>query len=345
MALLQVTEAGLFCERGGFFVDPWLPVERAIVTHAHSDHATPGSRRYLTAQSNVELLRARLGEIDVAGLAFGESISLNGVHVSLHPAGHMLGSAQVRIEHAGEVWVMTGDFKTQADSTCPPLEPLRCHGLVTEATFALPIYRWAEPASVFAEIDQWWQRNQLLKRTSVIFAYALGKSQRVLHGLLERHGPVFVHGAVLKYLPAYAAAGVAIAGIEHATAEAVKAAKGRALVVAPPSAMKSPWLRKFGAVSTALASGWMRIRGARRRRSVDRGFVLSDHADWDGLNSTITASGATRVWATQGYSEILARWLGERGLEAQPVATRFKEETASIGDSETSESTVDTQQP
>ena len=265
MAIVEMTEAGLYSPAGDFYVDPWQPVERAVITHAHSDHARPGSRRYLTASTNVPLLQARIGPVQATGLAYGESITLNGVQVSLHPAGHILGSSQVRIEHRGEVWVVSGDYKTAHDPTCSAFEPIRCHGFVTEATFALPIYRWPEPRTVFEELDAWWAHNQTIGRTSVLFAYALGKSQHLLAGLIERRGPILAHGAVLRYLPIYDALGVKLPPVEHATAESVKAAKGQALVLAPPSSLGSPWLRKFGMVSTARASGWMRIRGARRR--------------------------------------------------------------------------------
>jgi putative mRNA 3-end processing factor len=337
MALVEMTEVGLYCSAGDFYVDSWLPVERAVITHSHSDHARPGSRHYLTASANVPLLQARIGPVEATGLPYGDSIDMNGVRVSLHPAGHILGSSQVRIEHHGEVWVVSGDYKTAPDPTCPAFEPLRCHGFVTEATFALPIYRWPSPRSVFEELDAWWAHNQTLGRTSVLFAYALGKSQHLLAGLLERRGPILAHGAVLRYLPVYEAAGVRLTPVEHATADSVKAAKGQALVLAPPSALGSPWLRKFGTVSTALASGWMRIRGARRRKSVDRGLILSDHADWDGLNTTIAATGATEVWATHGYTTTLARWLVGRGVDAKAVATKFEGDEA---EEETQEETM-----
>ncbi len=326
MALIELNAAGLYCPAGDFYVDPWQGVDRAIITHSHSDHAHEGSRNYLTATSNLALLRARLGEVNATGVEYGESVTLGQVKVSLHPAGHILGSSQVRIEHRGEVWVMSGDYKTASDPTCAAFEPLPCHGFVTEATFGLPIYRWPEPAEVLAELDAWWAHNQTIGRTSVIFAYALGKSQRLLASLRELRGPILAHGAVMRYLPMYEAAGVKLPPVVHATAETARAGKGKALVIAPPSARGSPWLKKFGPVSTALASGWMRIRGARRRRSVDRGFVLSEHVDWPALNSTIEATGAQQIWVTQGYTSAVARWLNERGIEARPLATRFEGE-------------------
>ena len=323
MALLELSSAGLYCSAAQAHIDPWRGVDRAIITHGHSDHARAGSRCYLAQQQSLPILRARLGKIDAQGLNYGETVLLGDVRVSLHPAGHVLGSAQVRLEHRGEIWVVSGDYKTHADPTCARFEPVRCHGFVTEATFALPVYRWPAPEQVAAEIDAWWAENQTLGRTSVVFAYSLGKAQRALAMLPELRGPIFAHGAVLKMIDAYRAAGVALPSVELATAEAIRACKGKCLLIAPPSTDGSTWLQKFGPVSTAVASGWMRIRGARRRRNVDRGFILSDHADWDGLNSSVRATGAEQVWVTHGFTNPLARYLQDQGLQARPLETRF----------------------
>ena len=327
MSLLDLTPSGLYCAAADVYIDPWRGVDRAVITHGHSDHARFGSRRYLCHRDSVPILHARLGDVAAEGLEYGEAITLSDVRVSLHPAGHVLGSAQVRLEHRGEVWVVSGDYKTQADPTCASFEPIRCHGFVTEATFALPIYRWSSPEKLAAEIDGWWAGNQVVGRTSVIFAYSLGKAQRVLAMLPVVRGPIFAHGAVLRMSEVYRAVGVALPPVEHASAERVKAAQGRALVIAPPSADGSPWLKKFGPISTGVASGWMRVRGTRRRRSVDRGFALSDHADWEGLNSTIRTTGAEQVWVTHGFTNIFAQWLNEQGTCAKPLETRFKSET------------------
>ncbi len=325
--LLQITAAGLYCPAGDFHIDPWQPVERAVVTHAHSDHARPGSQQYLAAEVGVDLLKERLGpDAVVQGLPYGETRSMNSVRVSLHPAGHILGSAQVRLELAGEVWVVSGDYKLASDATCQAFEPLRCHTFITESTFGLPIYRWQAEQAIFANLNAWWLANRQRKRTSVVYAYSLGKSQRVLAGLDESIGPILVHGAVERYLDIYRAAGVRFPAIEKATAETSQATRGQAIVIAPPSAAASPWLRKFGPVATAIASGWMQIRGMRRRRSVDRGFALSDHADWSGLLTAIHATGAERVWVTHGYTSVMARWLNEHGIHAEAIATRFEGE-------------------
>ena len=334
MSLLTTNENGLYCPAGDFYIDPWRPVDFAVITHAHSDHARPGARHYITAETGTQLLRERLGpEASIAGIAFGESMSRNGVKVSLHPAGHLLGSAQVRMEHRGEVWVVTGDYKLEDDGTCEPFESIRCHTFVTESTFALPIFRWRPQREIFSQLNGWWRNNQTLARTSVVFAYSLGKAQRLLANLDATLGPIFVHGAVSRFIPAYEAAGVKLPQVEFATAEAVRAANGAGILIAPPSADASPWLRKFGETSTAFASGWMQIRGARRRRALDRGFVLSDHADWDGLLATIRASKAERIWVTHGYTVPLVRWLRENGYNAEAITTHFEtEETAALSE-------------
>lgn len=325
--LLKNTDRGLFCERGNFYIDPWKPVDFAIVTHGHSDHARWGSKSYLTAKPGVPILQHRLGSnAKIEGIDYRKSLSHNGVKISLHPAGHILGSAQIRIEYGGEVCVVSGDYKLEDDGTCLPFEPIRCHTFVTESTFGLPIYRWSPQAKIFSQINKWWRENQKRERTSVLFAYALGKAQRILSGLDPSIGPIFVHGAVQRFLPVYENAGVKLPATMRADAENMKAARGKAFVIAPGSADNSPWLRKFGDVSTAFASGWMQIRGARRRRSLDRGFVLSDHADWEGLLQTIRATEADNIWVTHGYTGQLVRWLRDNGKQAEIVETRFQGE-------------------
>lgn len=296
-ALLQVTEHGLYCAAGDFYIDPWLPVTRAIITHAHSDHARPGSQRYLTTPTGAAMLRMRVDyNARIVAQPFGEPLNVNGVRVSLHPAGHMLGSAQVRVEHQGKVWVVSGDYKTEPDITCEPFELVPCHTFISESTFGLPIYRWRPQTEIFNEINQWWRQNQAQGRTSILFGYSLGKAQRLLSGVNETIGPILTHGAVQRFVHAYRRAGIAQPDTVYADSEAARRHRGQALVIAPPSAAGSAgWLRKFGPTSLAFASGWMQIRGARRRRAVDRGFVLSDHADWDGLLSTIHATGAGRT--------------------------------------------------
>jgi putative mRNA 3-end processing factor len=330
-ALIQLTDCGLYCAAGNFYIDPWRPVERAVVTHAHGDHARRGSRMYLTTRDGERVLRTRMGDAAIQAVEHGEPIDLHGVRVSLHPAGHILGSAQVRVEHHGQVWVISGDYKTGVDATCAPFEPVRCHTFVTESTFGLPVYRWRPQAEIFDEINRWWRNNQIAGKASMLFAYALGKSQRLLAGIDPAIGPIFTHGAVERLNRDYRASGVALPATTYAS-------YGRgtdwsqALIIAPPSAQGSSWMRRFGAISTGFASGWMQLRGTRRRKAVDRGFALSDHADWTGLLQAIAATGAERVWVTHGYSAVLARWLGEHGLDATAVSTRFEGEPDDSGD-------------
>ncbi len=327
--LLEVTESGLYCAPGDFHVDPWRRVSRAIITHAHADHARGGSDRYLCAAAGKTVLRERIGggaPIDV--LRPGESLSINGVKVSLHPAGHVLGSAQVRLEHRGVTWVVTGDYKLQADPTCAPFEPVRCDVLVTESTFGLPVYRWPAPATVAAEIDAWWRANRDAGRTSVILAYSLGKAQRIAALVDPTIGPIVAHGAVMRMVEAYRASGVRLPPIDRVPPRARRVGDGRALVIAPPSVMGGSWLNLFGESAVASASGWMLVRGVRRRRGLDRGFVVSDHADFPGLMAAIGASDARRVLVTHGFAEPLARLLRERGLDAGVLPTRFVGEAA-----------------
>lgn len=316
---------GLYCPQGDFYIDPWQPVERAIITHAHSDHARAGHQHYLAAERGAGVLLSRLPGIDLRTAAYGERIDLHGVTVSLHPAGHVLGSAQVRIEYRGRVWVASGDYKLEADPTCDPFEPVRCDTFISESTFGLPIYRWEPPQSVFDGIDSWWRHNAAEGRASVLFCYSFGKAQRVLASVDPAIGPIFCHGAVEPLNRAYRDAGVLLPPVRMVSEIAArdKAIFKQALVVAPPSAQGSAWLRRFGDYSDAFASGWMRLRGTRRRRGVDRGFVLSDHADWPGLQSAIQASGAERIIVTHGQVEPMVRWLREQGLQAGAFATQY----------------------
>lgn len=316
MPLLEVREAGLYCPAGDFYIDPWLPADRAVITHAHSDHAYAGSRSYLTAAPGEMLLRARLGpDAGIQAVPYGEKLSLGSVAVSLHPAGHILGSAQVRIEQNGEVWVVSGDYKLAPDPTCAPFEPVRCHTFVTESTFALPVFRWPAEAEVIGAINSWWRANREAGRTSMLFAYPLGKAQRVLAGIDASIGPIAAHSAVERYNAIYRGQGIDLAATSPF-------AEG-ALVLTPPGDT-----RRLANSSTAFVSGWMRIRGTRRRRSLDRGFVMSDHADWPGLLQAIDATGAETVWAAHGYRAPLVRWLEEHGRAAVSIETHFEAEEA-----------------
>jgi putative mRNA 3-end processing factor len=326
--LIEPTASGLYCETGGFHIDPWQPVERAIITHAHGDHLIAGSRAYLCSDASRALVAHRLGaDAPVASAHYGETVEHNGVRVSFHPAGHILGSSQVRVEHKGEVWVVSGDYKRAADPTCAPFEPQPCHTFVTEATFALPVFRWDPVDVTVREICGWWREAREAGMAAVLFAYALGKAERVLAELAAcGDGPVYIHGALADLVEIYRAAGVRLIDTVRATEEAKGKSFAGQLVVAPLSARGSTWMRRFGEHSSAFASGWMRIRGARRRRGYDRGFALSDHADWEGLLDTVAATGAARVFVTHGYTEPLRRYLSERGIEAHAWRTQYEGE-------------------
>jgi putative mRNA 3-end processing factor len=326
--LISVTPQGLYCEAGGFHIDPWRPVERALITHAHGDHARGGSRRYLGARAGEGLLHRRLGaDSEIATLEYGERLRINDVTVSFHSAGHVLGSAQIRVEHRGEVWVISGDYKRAPDPTCEPFEVVRCNTFITEATFGLPIYRWDDTRLVAGDILRWWDANRAAGRAAVLFCYALGKAQRIL-GELARltDRPVWVHGAVHGLVQAYREAGVKLLPTQLVSEAEKGTSFAGALVLAPPSAGGSTWMRRFGEAETGFASGWMRVRGNRRRRGFDRGFVLSDHADWPDLLRTVADSQAERVLVTHGQTDALARYLREKGVDAAPLATPFEGE-------------------
>lgn len=323
------TAAGLYCPAGGFHIDPWQPVPRAVITHAHGDHARPGSAAYLCAREGAPLLAHRLGAgTHIESLPYGQPLTLGSVRISFHPAGHILGSSQVRIESDAGVWVIAGDYKRAPDPTCAPFEPLPCDTFVTESTFGLPIYRWDPTEAVIDEIADWWQTSGPQGLTCVLFCYTIGKAQRLLAelaGVTDR--PVLVHGMLLGPIEVYRAAGVRMLPVTPLVERPRGAKLAGELVLAPLSARGTPWMRRLGDITDGFASGLMRIRGVRRQRAFDRGFVLSDHADWPALLDTIAATGASRVLASHGHAEPLARYLAERGLQSGVIRTAWEGET------------------
>jgi putative mRNA 3-end processing factor len=345
--LVTITPRGLYCEAGDFYVDPWKPVDRALITHAHADHARTGSQRYLAAETGREVLQIRLGKSARYDFQpFGQPLTMNGIKVTFYPAGHILGSAQVKLEGQGQSVVVSGDYKRAADPTCATFEPIRCQTFITESTFGLPIYRWPDAQTVFHQINQWWRENQQQGKASLLLAYSLGKAQRLLAGVDSDIGPIYTHGAVEKLNEGYRAAGVELPPTRHVGRADSNTDWTQALVLAPPAAMGTPWARKFGRISTAMASGWMQIRGTRRRRSMDRGFILSDHVDWLELLQTIEETEAEQVWVTHGYSDIVVRHLRENGLDANVLPTRFVGESldepgAANADQDSAEDEVD----
>ncbi len=316
--LVVATSRGLYCPPGDFYIDPERPVQTAVITHGHGDHLRQGHARYILARPGLAIARARLpGQPDILPLDYGASVSLGAIHVSLHPAGHILGSAQVRIEYLGRVWVVSGDYKRQPDPTCAAFQPLPCDVFISEATFALPVYRWPPVATVIEEIAGWWRANRDRGLCSVLYCYALGKAQRILAELSAlTTEPVHVHGAMGELVEIYRRAGITMSptlstGIEH------RADYRGALVLAPPSAARSPWIRRVGEHSSGFCSGWMLARGERRRPGCDRGFVLSDHADWPALTATCLETGARRVLLMHGRSAALTDYLTEQGVDAR----------------------------
>jgi putative mRNA 3-end processing factor len=326
-SFLQSTTLGLYCEPGDFFIDPAQPVDRAVVTHAHSDHARWGCKRYLAAQTSERLLRMRMSpQAEFRFLPYGEKVTVGGVRISFHPAGHILGSAQVRLEHQGKIVLITGDYKLGNDPTCEAWEPVPCHLMVTESTFGLPIYRWQNQQTLVDSINQWWRESRDDGKCCLLFGYAVGKSQRLLAGLDPSIGKIFCHGAVEKGNEAYRQTGVVLPDTAYVGSVSGKQDWRGAMVIAVPSAHGTPWTKKFGRCSTAMASGWMAVRGARRRRSVDRGFVMSDHVDWPSLLTAIETCNPEEVWVTHGYSATVARYLQENGRSAKVLHSRSRSE-------------------
>jgi putative mRNA 3-end processing factor len=327
--LLVFNDKGIYCEQADVYLDPWKPVTNAIITHGHADHSRFGHRNYITHHTNVAIIRHRLGPISVTGKDWHETFTVNGVKFSLHPAGHIIGSAQVRVEYKGEVWVFTGDYKTENDGIAVPYEVVKCDTFITECTFGLPAFKWLPQSEVFADINNWWEENRAEGKTSVLFGYSLGKAQRLLKHLDPSIGRIYTHGAIENMTEVIRPL-VDMPETIRVTRETKKEELIGSMVLAPPSAHGSVWLRKMSPFVTGVASGWMAFRGARARRAVDRGFVLSDHCDWYALLDSIKATGAERVIATHGYSDIFARYLRELGYDARTAQTQYEGETAEL---------------
>jgi len=325
--LLVFNQKGIYCEVADVYLDPWKPVEKAIISHGHADHSRWGHQQYITHHSNVPIIRHRLGEITVAGKEWNETFTINGVKFSLHPAGHIIGSSQIRVEYKGEVWVFTGDYKTEDDGLAVPYEVVKCHTFITECTFGLPAFKWVPQEQVFNDINTWWQQNRDDGKTSVLFGYSLGKAQRILKHLDTSIGQIYTHGAVENMTEVIRS--IADLPPTHKITRDTKKEeiKGN-IVIAPPSAHGSTWIKKMVPYVTASASGWMTFRGARRRRAIDKGFVLSDHCDWQGLLTSIKATGAEKIICTHGYTDIFSRFLAEQGYDARTEQTQYEEENA-----------------
>jgi putative mRNA 3-end processing factor len=327
MALLQFTEKGIFCERANVYIDPWKPVDYAIITHAHADHSRWGNKFYLSHHLSKPIIQHRLGsDIHIESMEYGEHRTINGVDFSFYPAGHIIGSAQVRVAYKGEVWVASGDYKLEDDGFSTPFEPVRCNTFITECTFGLPVFKWQDQKEVFEEINSWWRKNKAEDKVTILTGYSLGKAQRLIQGIDPSIGRIFTHGAIEKTNEIIRDMGVELNETTYVRPEINKNEYKGALVIAPPSALGTSWQKKFQPFELGIASGWMKMRGPRRRRSVDRGFVLSDHADWEGLNTAIKATECEKVIVTHGYTNIFSKWLNDQGIATQIEATEFEGE-------------------
>lgn len=325
--LLQFTGKSIHCSIADVHIDPWIPVDKAIITHAHSDHAKWGSKHYLAHKDSAAILRLRLGQdISLQTVEYGENFTINGVNFSLHPAGHIIGSAQVRAEHKGEVWVFTGDYKVENDNFSAPFETVKCHSFITEATFGLPIYKWQPQAEIFDDINAWREKNRSDGKASLLMGYSLGKMQRLIKNIRHDGQPIYAHGAIYAVNETLRASGFDLPEMTLITRETDKKLFQGSLIVAPPSADNSTWSKKLAPYSSGYCSGWMLVRGAKNRRSIDQGFALSDHADWNELLATIKDTGAEKVYVTHGYTSVLSRYLNEIGIWAAEVKTMYGEE-------------------
>ncbi len=324
--LISFTDKGLFCEQGNFYIDPWKPVESAVITHAHSDHARSGHKNYFCHHQSKSLLRSRLGENEYQSVNWGEPVTRNGVRVSLHPAGHIIGSAQVRIEYKGEVWVISGDYKTTNDGISGEFEPLKCHTFITESTFGLPVYQWKPQEMIYNEMRDWVLRNQSQGISSVFHAYSLGKSQRIIDALRGFEGKIFVHGAIWQIQQALLSDGWKFPDTPRMSAEIPSDIRKGSIFISPAPIEQTTVAKLIGPYLSAGCSGWMQVRGNRRRGSTDKAFVLSDHADWNGLLSAVKETGAEKVFVTHGFQSVFSRYLNENGISAGEVKTHFGEE-------------------
>ena len=332
--MLVFTDKGIYCPPADVYLDPWKPVKKALITHGHSDHAYFGHDSYLCTHAAAPVIRHRLQlSENLQSVGFGELVEINGVRFSFHPAGHIIGSAQIRVEYKGEVWVFSGDYKLQDDGISESFEPIQCHTFITESTFGLPVYAWKAQEEIFQDINTWWKSNRDEGKVSVIAGYTLGKSQRILQNIDPSIGKIYVHGAVAAINDVIQAQGIKLNDTFRVHKDTAKKDVEGSLVICPPSAVGSPWIRRFDPFSLGIASGWMMLRGARRRRGADRGFALSDHADWNDLNTAIRETGAENVFVTHGYTESFSRWLNEKGVHAQAVRTRFEGELVEMAES------------
>lgn len=329
--LLTFDGKGIYCPIADVHIDPWKNVKKALITHAHADHARRGMGSYIATKDTVPILKHRLGkDIDAYGLEYGEKLMVNGVEFSFHPAGHVIGSAQIRVAYRGETWVVSGDYKTKDDGISGAFHPVKCHTFITESTFGLPVYNWQEQDVIFDKINAWWSENQANGIVSVLTAYSLGKAQRIIQNIDHSIGKIFTHGAIENTNKIFREHGIPLKPSTFASANLNYKDYQGSLVIAPGSAINSTWSKKFKNYKLGVASGWMNVRGARRRRAADIGFALSDHADWNQLNNAIAATGAEEIYVTHGFSNIFSEWLNTQGYDAKVVKTAFEGEQQEV---------------
>lgn len=321
--MLTFRKEGIYCEPGKFYIDPWLPVDFAIITHAHADHARVGMKNYLCHKLTEPILRLRLGiDIKVQAVDYNQELTINGVKVSLHPAGHIIGSAQIRMEYKGKVSVVTGDYKLQNDGLSTAFEPIKCHELISESTFGLPIYNWLPVEQINQNLRDWVQNNQREGITSILIGYALGKAQRIMKAL-DGLGNLYVHYAISRINQAFTTSGIELPAYKDIDFNNKPKNLNSGIIIVPPSLFGSNMLKSIPKSYTAICSGWMQVRGARRWRSADAGFAISDHADWQGLLTAVRESQAEKVYVTHGFKVEFSRYLQELGIQAEEIKTEF----------------------
>ena len=326
MKLVKFTKKGIYCIPGKFYLDPWFPVEYAIISHGHADHSRSGNKHYLCQNDSKAIIKHRLGQdISIESLGYNEPKNINGVQVSFFPAGHVIGSAQIRLEYKGYVVVFSGDYKTQPDFISTPYEPVKCHEFITESTFGLPIYKWKKEEELQAELQNWVLQNQQNNRTSVFLGYSLGKAQRIMK-LIEGVDNIYVHTAINNLNNAISGSGIELPKTTLLNYDFKKADIQNKIIILPPALLGSRMLKKIPNAATAICSGWMHIRGNRRWKGVDAGFSISDHADWDGLLEAVKATGAEKVHVTHGSQAVFSKYLNEIGIEAYELKTEFGED-------------------
>jgi len=324
MGLLSFNKKGIYCAQADVYIDPWRKVKHALVTHGHADHARRGNEHYLCTHSAKPVIQHRLGKkMKIQSVEYGETIFINGVKFSFHPAGHIIGSAQIRVEYQGEVWVASGDYKTEDDGISEAFELVKCNTFITETTFGLPSYKWRPQAAVFDDINNWWYENSQMGKVSILTAYSLGKAQRLLYNVDPSIGNIYTHSSVEKINEIVREQGFDLPHTEVVTGLQNRDNYRGALLITPGSTLSADWIQRFQPFTTAACSGWMQYRNTRKNRAVDRGFVLSDHCDWEGLNDTVLATGAEQVYVTHGSTRIFAKWLNSKGINTKILETQF----------------------